>query len=216
MLIETGGHPVKEVGPVHVVLDIFLAGPDDLYGAVDVLGDLDRTHDAVDLESPPEAAAEQMIVNLDLLRRQPGGLRRGGMGTAQDLCSDPDLAAVLPQVDRAVHRLQRGMSEKRQLVGRLDLGRGARHGRLDVALTARNGARALRCTLELPDDIRRAEGRVRALVPFDLERREALLRCPHMVGDDSHRIVEAHHLTHALDRHRLAVVDALHATAKDR
>ena len=108
------------------------------------------------------------------------------------------------------------MSEKRQLVGRLDLGRGARHGLLDIALTARNGARVLRCTLQLPDDVRRAEGRVRALVPFDLERREALLRCPHVVGDDRHRIVEAHHLTHALDRHRLAVVDALHATAKDR
>jgi hypothetical protein len=100
-------------------------------------------------------------------------------------------------------------------VRRLDLGRGARHGRLDIALTARNGARALRCTLELPDDVRRAEGRVRALVPLIVERREAFLRCPHMVGDDSHRIVEAHHLTHALDHHRLAVVDALHATAKD-
>ena len=69
VLIETGGHPVKEVGPVHVVLDIFLAGPDDFHGALDLLGDLDRTHDAVDLESPPEAAAEQMIVHLDLLRR---------------------------------------------------------------------------------------------------------------------------------------------------
>lgn len=47
VLIETGGHPVKEVGPVHV-LDIFLAGPDDFYGTVDVLGDLDRTHDSVE------------------------------------------------------------------------------------------------------------------------------------------------------------------------
>ena len=37
--IEAGRNPVEEIGPVHIVLDIFLAGPDNLYGTLDVLGD---------------------------------------------------------------------------------------------------------------------------------------------------------------------------------
>jgi hypothetical protein len=56
-LIETGRYPVEEVGPIHVVLDIFLAGPDDLDGAFDVLGDLDRANNTIDLQPPAKAAA---------------------------------------------------------------------------------------------------------------------------------------------------------------
>mgnify|MGYP003694067579 CR=1 FL=1 len=40
-LVETGGHAVEAAGPVHVVLDILLARPYDLDGAVDMLRDLD-------------------------------------------------------------------------------------------------------------------------------------------------------------------------------
>ena len=35
--VQTGGHPVAPIGSVHVVLDIFLAGPDDLDSPVDML-----------------------------------------------------------------------------------------------------------------------------------------------------------------------------------
>ena len=61
--VEAGGDPVVVVGPVHVVLDVFLAGPDDLDRAVDLLRDLDRLHDEVDLEPAAEAAAQQMVVH---------------------------------------------------------------------------------------------------------------------------------------------------------
>ena len=37
LLIEAGGQPVEPIGPVHVVLDIFLARPHDLHRAVDML-----------------------------------------------------------------------------------------------------------------------------------------------------------------------------------
>ena len=170
--IETGGHPVEEVGPVHVVLDVFLAGPDDLHRAVDLLGDLDRAHDAVDLEPPPEAAAEQMIVHHDLLQRQPGGLRRGGLGTAQDLGADPDLAAVLAHVrpcsssapspharETAPGRSPRPWSRRPPWPSRR---RRSRRATAPAPCDALSSSR---------DDVRGAEGRVRALVPFDLERR---------------------------------------------
>ena len=45
----------------------------------------------------------------------------------------------------------------------------------------------------------RAELGVRAVVPFDLERRESFLRRPHVVGDDRDGVVESNDLAHALD-----------------
>jgi hypothetical protein len=38
---------------VHIVLDIFLAGPDNLYGTLDVLGDLDSANDTINLQPIP-------------------------------------------------------------------------------------------------------------------------------------------------------------------
>ena len=49
------------------------------------------------------------------------------------LTADPDLAAVLADMNRAVHRLHRGVREEWNLIGGLDLGDGARHGLVDIA-----------------------------------------------------------------------------------
>ena len=106
-----------------------------------MLGDLDGASDAVDLEPPAEAAADQMIVDDDLVQRQAGGLRRRRLGAREGLGADPDFAAVLADMNRAVHRLHRRVREERNLVGRLDLGGGARHGLVDIADVLRNRAR---------------------------------------------------------------------------
>src|SRR5215510_6569014 len=90
ILVETGRYPVEETGPIHVVLDVFLAGPHDLDRTVDVFGDLDGTNDAVDLQPPAKPTAEQMIVDDDLVQRQTGGLRRRRLGARHDLRADPD------------------------------------------------------------------------------------------------------------------------------
>ena len=113
-----------------------------------------------------------------------------------------------------MHRLQRGMGEERQLVDGFHCGDSVRHGLVDVALTARHGARALRCPLQLPDDIRRAEARVRALVPWDVEGRESLPRGPHVVCDDRDRIIEPHDFLHAPDGPGFGGIDAPHPAAK--
>ena len=153
-LIETGGHPVEEIGPIHVVLDVFLAGPDDLDGTVDMLGDLDGASDAIDLQPPAKAAADQMIVDHDLVQRQAGGLRRRRLGARDGLAADPDFAAVLADMNRAVHRLHRRVREERNLIGRLDLGDGARHGLVDIADVLRNRPRIERRLFELAHDRR--------------------------------------------------------------
>jgi hypothetical protein len=58
LLIETGRNSIEEIGPVHIVLDIFLARPDDFDRAVDMLRNLDGANDAIDLEPPAKAAAD--------------------------------------------------------------------------------------------------------------------------------------------------------------
>ena len=136
--VETGGQPVEEIGAIHVVLDVFLARPDDFDRAVDMLRNLDGANDAVDLQPPAKAAADQMIVDHDLVRRQAGGLRCRGPGSRGDLGADPEFAAVLAYVNRAVHWLHCRVREERDMVTRLDLGDGARHGLIAIADVLRN------------------------------------------------------------------------------
>src|ERR1700738_5242031 len=109
LFIKAGRYPVEKTGPVHVVLDIFLAGPDDLDRTLDVLGDLDRANDAIDLQATTEAAADQMIVDYALVQRQARGLRRRRLGSSEDLVAEPDFAAVLTDMNGTVHRLHRGV-----------------------------------------------------------------------------------------------------------
>ena len=55
---------------------------------------------------------------------------------------------------------------------------------------------------------------VRTVVPVDVERGQALHGRPHMIADHRDGIIEPHHLAHALDRHRLAVVNVDELAAK--
>src|SRR5438128_413207 len=140
LCIQAGSDPIVVARPVHVVLDVLLATPDHLYRAGDLLRNLHGPDDEVDLESPAEAAAQEMVVHLDLGLRQPGHLCRGGLGECRDLCSHPDVAPVGPHVDGAVHRLHCSVREERLLVDRLDLLRGTRHRCGYVAVLARDHA----------------------------------------------------------------------------
>ena len=112
----------------------------------------DGTNRAVGLQPPAKAAADQMIVDDDLLRRQAGGLRRHRLNARDRLGADPDLALILADVHRAVHRLHRGVRQERKLVDRLDLGGGARHGLVGVTDVLRHRARAERRLLEFARD----------------------------------------------------------------
>ena len=185
-----------------------------------MLGDLHRLGDEIHLEPPAEAAAEQMVMHPDLLGRQAGHLRGGGLGAGRDLGAHPHVAAVLAYVDGAARRLHRCVREERHLVDRLDLLGGAGHDlghiALGRALLARHHARLLRGRLELLHDIGGTELGVGALVPADVERGKPLLGRPHVVGDHRHGVVEADHPMHAFNRLRLAVVHAGELAAEHR
>ncbi len=114
-----------------------------------MLRDLDGANDAIGLEPPSEAAADEMIVDDDLVQRQARDFRRRRLDARDGLAADPDFAAVLADVNRAVHRLHGRVREKRDLVSRLDLGDGARHGLVDISDVLRNRPRIERRLFEL-------------------------------------------------------------------
>ncbi len=198
------------------MLDIFFARPHDLDGPIDLHCDLNSTNDAVDLEPAAEAAADQVVVNHHLVQRQSGGLCGHRLDSPERLVADPDFAAVLAHMNRAVHRLHGRVREERNLVGRLDLGDRARHCAVDIADVLRDRPRIERRLFELVDDLSRVELGVRAVVPFDHQGRQPFLRSPHMVGHDRDGVVEPYDLAHALDGLGLRIIHALHAPAEDR
>ena len=206
--IEAGRDAIIVIRPVHVVLDVFLAAPEHLHRAGDLFRDLHGPGDEIHLEPPAEAAAQEMVVHVDLGLRQPGHFGGGVLSEGRDLGSHPDVAAVRPDVDGAVHRLHSGVREERLLVDRLDLLSGAGHRRGDIAILARDNSRFLRRRCQLLHDVGGRQVSVRPVVPTNVERGQALFRRPRIGGDHGHRVVEAHHLLHARNGLRLGVVDA--------
>ena len=92
------------------MLDVLLAAPDDFHRSIHLLCNLDGEDAAVDIQPSAEAAAEQMIVDLDCILRQAGELSNRGLGQGRRLGADPDVAAILAEMDGAVHRLHRRMA----------------------------------------------------------------------------------------------------------
>ncbi|MNQ88929.1 hypothetical protein D3C85_1042190 [compost metagenome] len=101
----------------------------------------------------------------------------------------------------AVHRLHAGVGEKRHLVGHLDLLRRLAHGFLHIAFGAGLDAFGLGGLGDVLQHPGAGNLGVLALVPLDLQGRQALARGAGVVGDHRHRIPGAHHLVHAIDRH---------------
>src|SRR5262245_38532265 len=116
VLIETGGQPVEPIRAVHVMLNVFFPGPHDLHRAVDMLCALHGPRGTIGFQPPSKSAAEEMIVDYDLAYWQSGGACRRSLSARDSLGTDPHLTAVLADVDRAVHRLQRGVRKERELV----------------------------------------------------------------------------------------------------
>src|SRR5215469_125477 len=135
--IQSRRETIEPVRPVHVMLDVFFAGPDDLYRTLHVHGDLDRAGYPVVLQAATKPAANQVIVDHNLVERQPRGLCSRRLRPRADLSSDPHLAAVASSMHGAVHWFHRRVSKKWQLIDRLDLVDGPFHGLSNIAHTLR-------------------------------------------------------------------------------
>src|SRR5262245_40676680 len=58
LIIQSRGDAIEPIRTIHVVLDIFLARPDDLNGTFDLLCDLDGTDSAVGVQPTAKPAAD--------------------------------------------------------------------------------------------------------------------------------------------------------------
>ena len=206
--------------PVEGLLDVLFARPDDLDGPVDLLRDAHGLPDIVHLEPPAEAAAEQMIVDDNLLERQARHLRRDRLRAGEDLVADPDLAGVGANIHGAVHRLHRRMGEERHVIGRLEF-RSLAQSLGDVAGRFRDRALFLARRDETVEHVGGRHCGVRPFVPCDVESLEALLGGPHVIADDRDEIVENDDLPHSGHVAGRRVVDmrdlaAEYRTARER
>src|SRR5689334_25395123 len=61
-----------------------------------------------------------MIVDLDLIRRETGHLGGGSLRAGYHLDTDPNIATVFGDMDRAIHRLHGGVGEERHLIDGVD------------------------------------------------------------------------------------------------
>ena len=103
-------------------------------------------------------------------------------------------------VHRAVHRLHRRVRQERQLVVGLEpiaLRQAPCRRRRPFSRPRRPCALAARRSSQISREL---TVRVRAFVPGDVERVEALLRGPHVIADHRDEIVEHDDLPHAGDR----------------
>lgn len=188
------------------MLDVFLTAPHDFHRPVHLLRDLDGEDATVDVQPPAEAAAEQMVVNLDRILRQAGDLGDRALGKGGRLGADPKVTAILADVNGAVHRLHRGMREERHLIDGVNPLDSPGKRLFSVAVVPRHRAGSLRRLLELADDIGAAECRIRTVIPSDGGRLEPFLGRGHMVGDHGNGIVDPDHLTHTSDAARRRLV----------
>jgi len=113
---------------------------------------------------PAKAAADQVIVHHDLVQRQPATFAAAAWARARawlpTQMSQPSLRTCTVQFIRLHGRVR----EERNLVGRLDPGGGAHHGRVHIADVLRHHSRIERRLLKLTRDRLRVERDVRAVV----------------------------------------------------
>src|ERR1700692_2459199 len=188
--VEPGRQPVVIVGTVEVVLNVFLATPHNLHRSAHVTRDLYREERAVMLESPAEAAADEMVVDLYRVFRRAGEGAETVWCPRRHLRADPDIAGVFRVVHGAVHRLHRGVGKERQLVNGIKSLRRAGERPLGVALIARHDAWLHRCLFELTDDGGAVGTRIRTVIPLNSGGLEAFLGSPQMVRDHRYGLVD--------------------------
>src|SRR5260370_6975447 len=108
-----------------------------------------RQHDAVHLQAPPEAAADEMAVKADLFGLETQGCQLRHRAIAC-LGADPDLALALAPIDRAIHRLEGRVGEKWLVIDRIDVGRRAPRGLLGFSLAGGHPTPLVTRALPLP------------------------------------------------------------------
>ena len=213
---ERGLHAYGGLRPIAVLRHVLLARPHQLHRLADLFGDQDRLPHLVVDRAASEAAAEEAVVDVDLLGLEAGGGGRLTDSAHRRLRADPDVEFVGLQVHRGVERLHGGMREMRRFVGRLDdLAAFSEFG-IDVAVVARAHHRPVQRVAIKLGELRAVGFAGFAGVPFRLEQRQRFLGAPEAVGDDGDRVVELDDLLHAAAALGRRLIDASEFAAEHR
>ena len=168
------------------------------------------------IEPPPEPASEEMIVDGHPLDRQRGHLGHGLARAIGHLRSDPNVATVFANVDRAVHRLHCRVSQDRHAIRRLDAFgvRGLRRGNITAGV--RDNCIAGRRRIDATFELVRGQRSIGAAIPVDVERREPLSRGAGVVRHHGHGVRQLDDLSNPFDLERRTVFDGRKSPAKGR
>ena len=183
--VEAGAEGVRASGAVGVVGDVVFAGPEELDGAVDLLGEPRGFHQVVVLQAAAKAAADAAEMNGDVAGLDVRGAGCLGAAFAGRLAGGPELQLAVLKGGGCVHRLHGHMGDEGIGVGGFDdLGRGGQCG-VHIAVAAqRVGGRGLEQFGGAGGKLLAALGRAGAEVPIDLEGAAGGLGLPPGVGDD--------------------------------
>src|SRR6266700_7084672 len=179
--IHGAGHVVIGGRAIEIVLHVIFASPHQLDWLPDNLCYLCSFDRKVGHVATPESSARKQRMNNNALWRDARDLRDRTLYPIGRLRWRPGLPLVSTGRDRDVHRLHGRVSEKRQLIDRLDAGQRIAGQLVNVSIVANYGARGFCLFLK-----RRRQGctaliRMSAQVPINLECSTALHRCPRAV-----------------------------------
>src|SRR5579862_1776833 len=116
-VLDSGLQPIVIERTITLLSDVLFARPDHFDGTCDVLRYAGGLADTVDLESPAKAAPNEVVIDRDFGGVNAEHLRRHALRESRYLRSDPDLAAPIMHMNRAIHRLHGGVREEGELEG---------------------------------------------------------------------------------------------------
>ena len=218
--VEPGAQPMHVERSIAAALDVVLARPHQLDGAIaaDGLGDAGRLagHVAVRGCAAAEAATREQRVDANGGRRHADDPRNGLLIEGGGLRAGPEIDAVAADADDRVQRFHRRVRQIREFVHRFqDSGRAAQRA-VDIALAPRrsprtSGEHAI-CRVELV-----GAARLRAaLVPRHAQGLAPLARGPEAGGHDGDARRHRHDVGDAVHAARGRRVEGLHGGAEAR
>ena len=215
LLVERRRQPVHRRRAVEVVREIVLARPDHLDRRPRGARQRHRIEHEIDLETPPEAAAQVRGVHRHPLARDAQQLGGSVAGARLALRRRPDFAASVPHMGGGVHRLKTGVGQKRQAIGGFKGFAGGFQSGIDIPVPARRTAGLLQRRIERPGDAGIVH-RQRRRPPFDGDLLRRPARLPVAVRDHADTRIDGDDLAHAGQRLRGRGVEALQPTAELR
>ena len=196
---------------------VLVAAPDQLHRKAGLAGDQRRLDAIVCLQAPAEAAAELSGVEFDRRLAEPQRLGDITAHPRLHLGGRPDFRLAVRHPDGGVHRLERGVGEQGDLVGRLEPAGGAGQGRrvvrqrgfgVRLGWIKRGLPAGLGEGVEPGGDVRRRHTGRPPRRPFRVKRRKAHSGGPVAISDDRHRVRQLHHPGDAGHLQRRTLVDS--------